>query len=670
MNKAISPGTSPDRPVADAAARGVSPGATIIKTLRCPDFRFVLLKPKDKAPFEQNWQNNGYRYDDERLLTHIKNGGNFGIIGGYGDLRLIDCDNKDFAAEMEKKLQTFTVKTGSGGKHLYILSDYETNHVFVDGRGEYRAKNYQCVCPGCIHPNGNKYEVARDLPIKRLSKDEVLNLIKPYLRSETPEQSKPQNKDTSRSGREFGKVCQLIKRGLSKEEVFAVMTTSPKWQNAPEQYREKTFEKALSKIKEEVVELEPITDDLIEILEDPDILENIDKEIDKKVVGESEARKVIFLVANMRNVENLNPGSDNLIVNAISGTGKDHVTAAVFDLIPKHEKEELVRTTPKVLTYTKNQMFEPEATWKKTALRLEDVSRSVIGDDAFKVFSSANPNKLNRGKTMIKQKVVEIHIDGKPSMVLTIANPDIKDEGLRRFPMLFLDEGRDQTKEILKRQALYAAKGISIEYDNELTKALQYLERVKVSIPYAEKLIPIFNESDKNVIARTVFPRFLDYIRSSASLHQYQRGRDSEGNIIANKQDYELGALCLKKTISNVLLVPLSKLDQAIYDFFEKNPISSFTVDELMNQHQIQKLGKKERWIRHRLDFLVSKGFLDRESETYEGSFKPVIKYSFVKLSELIIPTAEELNINANTTITTNTTFNANSTNTANRGGI
>ena len=89
-------------------------------------------------------------------------------------------------------------------------------------------------------------------------------------------------------------------------------------------------------------------------LMNPDLINIIDEELDKKIVQEQEARIVIFLVANMRNVENLSKGSDNLIVNAVSGTGKDHVVGAVFDLIPKDEKEELIRTTPKVLAYTRN----------------------------------------------------------------------------------------------------------------------------------------------------------------------------------------------------------------------------------------------------------------------------------------------------------------------------
>jgi len=60
-------------------------------------------------------------------------------------------------------------------------------------------------------------------------------------------------------------------------------------------------------------------------------------------------------------------------------------------------------------------------TWKKTALRMEDVGNEVLNDDSFKVFSSANPNKINKGKVVNKGKIIEIEIEGKPSIIMTTA---------------------------------------------------------------------------------------------------------------------------------------------------------------------------------------------------------------------------------------------------------
>ena len=96
--------------------------------LQKEDLRFVLIQPKTKRPFENDWQNKGYKFNDPKLIEHLSNGGNYGIIGGYGKLRFIDCDNKEFAEEMKKKLPlTFTVKTGSGGNHLYFFSGSRDN---------------------------------------------------------------------------------------------------------------------------------------------------------------------------------------------------------------------------------------------------------------------------------------------------------------------------------------------------------------------------------------------------------------------------------------------------------------------------------------------------------------------------------------------------------------
>lgn len=129
----------------------------IPKQLQKQEFRFVLLKTKEKIPFEQNWQNSGYCFKDKKLLEHISNGGNYGVIGGYGNLVIIDIDDKELANEISKKLNTFSVRTGSGGIHFYILSDWKENKVLKNKKGEIRAKNYQVVGPSCTHPNGNKY---------------------------------------------------------------------------------------------------------------------------------------------------------------------------------------------------------------------------------------------------------------------------------------------------------------------------------------------------------------------------------------------------------------------------------------------------------------------------------------------------------------------------------
>jgi len=58
-------------------------------------------------------------------------------------------------------------------------------------------------------------------------------------------------KDTSRSGFEFGKLCQLIRKQITKETVFFEMNKYSKWNNSSEQYKELSYKKALVQVERE-----------------------------------------------------------------------------------------------------------------------------------------------------------------------------------------------------------------------------------------------------------------------------------------------------------------------------------------------------------------------------------------------------------------------------------
>jgi len=138
------------------------------------------------------------------------------VIGGYGNLRILDIDDSDLGEALQKKLDTFTIQTGGGGRHFYFISDYEENHVLVNELGELRAKNYQVVSAPCKHPSGNFYQVINDTKIKEISAEELKELIKPYLREKLEIEFKDRPKDTSGSGLEYRRVLALIREGKSK----------------------------------------------------------------------------------------------------------------------------------------------------------------------------------------------------------------------------------------------------------------------------------------------------------------------------------------------------------------------------------------------------------------------------------------------------------------------
>jgi P4 family phage/plasmid primase-like protien len=161
----------------------------IPKQLQTKGIRFVLLEKGGKKPFQKDWTNKVIEYDNFELLSHIRNGGNYGVMGGgEKNLVIVDFDNEPVQVmALEKLPQTFTVKTGRGLLHLYYYAesspesykgfDENMNTLFdVQGNGK------QVVGAESIHPNGNKYEVIKDISIENISYAELKAILMPFDR--------------------------------------------------------------------------------------------------------------------------------------------------------------------------------------------------------------------------------------------------------------------------------------------------------------------------------------------------------------------------------------------------------------------------------------------------------------------------------------------------------
>jgi len=314
------------------------------------------------------------------------------------------------------------------------------------------------------------------------------------------------------------------------------------------------------------VDFSKINKTYLDILQNKNIFNNItEKELDKKIVREYGARKTIFLCANGRLVKNSQIASYNLLINDEAGTGKDYVTSKTLEILPEEIYIKKTRISPSVFTYWHNSQFEPDWTWDGKVFYTEDISENILNSEVFKVMCSSGSSAT----IVIKQRAIEIDIKGKPVMITTTANSIPSAELTRRFEIVGLNESIDQTKEIMKRHCEYAIEGISPEYNIDYTKAICFLKRVNVKIPFAKKLYLLFPH--ESIIMRTKFPRFLDFIKASASFHQFQRDWEDNETIIANDQDYEIACEVMKNISSNRYLVTLTKRQKRIMDFFEKS---------------------------------------------------------------------------------------------------
>jgi len=158
---------------------------TIPDQLRVSSLAYVKLHPKSKRPFENGWQKHPNSLKEIEEWTGT--GSNYGLLGGYGDLIVIDTDTPALSQYVLSTFPpTFTVKTPRAGYHFYyICSDIKKKIVLKKGNthfGDIIAHGSQVVGPGSIHPDtGTEYTVDKNIPIASITQEELISGLIEYL---------------------------------------------------------------------------------------------------------------------------------------------------------------------------------------------------------------------------------------------------------------------------------------------------------------------------------------------------------------------------------------------------------------------------------------------------------------------------------------------------------
>jgi len=146
--------------------------------------RFCRIRKGTKKPFEQNWTNLLYAYEEIKEYFPKEN---YGVLTGINGLAVLDDDSKDkqlIELYEQNFPDTFRVR-----EHYYfylidwngekiIFYDDEGNHI-----GELQGLGQQVVGAGSIHPSGEIYEVKKDLPIVKIKYDDFMNVFSKYVKS-------------------------------------------------------------------------------------------------------------------------------------------------------------------------------------------------------------------------------------------------------------------------------------------------------------------------------------------------------------------------------------------------------------------------------------------------------------------------------------------------------
>lgn len=154
--------------------------------------RFTKIRYRSKRPIEKGWTKRPYTYD--QILPHIGHHTNYGVLTGYGHLAVADADTEEMAELIEKKLPTtFTVQTGSGGRHYYYKCPGLQKRIVLQAdkahHGEIQSKGQAVVGPGSLHPSGRIYKVVRDITISTINTASLRDALSDYIPRRYQEQS-------------------------------------------------------------------------------------------------------------------------------------------------------------------------------------------------------------------------------------------------------------------------------------------------------------------------------------------------------------------------------------------------------------------------------------------------------------------------------------------------
>ena len=349
-------------------------------------------------------------------------------------------------------------------------------------------------------------------------------------------------------------------------------------------------------------------------LKKENMLVDIVKEIQKEgIVGEEDTILALLLKFTMRLVINSEPTSSNVVVSDESGGGKDNLIKGIGNAVVK-KGFYLHRNglSSKVFTYW--HANEENWTWKDKILHMEDPEEELINCQGFKTMASGNPNKV----VVKDQKAEEYRSNGKPVLIITSRESQIAMEGVRRWDAVQVDTS-NELSEAIARYIANKEMGLIDETPNKVLRdALCSLPPRNVVIPFANELVKYLTFT---VQIRTQFHKFLDYIKASAVLHQYQRDKDDKHCIIANVDDLIYASFAYGK-FGNEYGVPLNKDERDFMDILiaEKRPQRVSDI--------LRRFNRSKDWIYRHIDKLKSVNLIWESEEFDEQTHRNVLLLS------------------------------------------
>ena len=298
------------------------------------------------------------------------------------------------------------------------------------------------------------------------------------------------------------------------------------------------------------------------------------------VVGEDLLKIAVYLIGTSRLLEK--PLS--AIIQGSSSSGKSFVAKQVAKLFPPESRKLCHKMTTNALYH-----FPPGALKNRFVVggeRSKSETDEVV--EAHRALREMiEDGELNKSMPVRENnKIVtkDIHQEGPIAYIESTTSGNIFDEDVNRCLLLHTDESDEQTRRIIAETARSSKSVADSQRVIDRHHAMQRMlstNSVKVLVPFAEDIVP-FIPSNK-VEARRMFKMLLQAIRASAVLHQFQRNKKEDGQVIADERDYEVAHQIMKHPMTEQIGSGVSPTAKEYWGWLRENLEARFYARDCLN---------------------------------------------------------------------------------------
>ena len=292
----------------------------------------------------------------------------------------------------------------------------------------------------------------------------------------------------------------------------------------------------------------------------PDLLDRLNEKIELAgIVGEEKNRLFLFLVAASYKM----PETLHALIQGSSGSGKTHLLKAIVSLMPEESGFCFTRLTDSSLynygaygLVNKLLAFEDLDGLSEEALY---ALRELISSDKLSSLVSAADVKGNH-------ESVNKLVYGPIATLACTTKGSVYEDNMSRCFLIAVDESETQTNRVIDFQNRKAAGLVDAKTlkDNQLflQNFIRALKSLEVINPYAH-LVKLPPEAHKIRRLNDLYQRF---VRQIVLVHQFQRKKDNQGRLIAEKSDLLQACNIMLESI----ILKVDELDGSLRQFYER----------------------------------------------------------------------------------------------------